>query len=68
MFKFNDEKGNLKCSFCGKPQEQVRKLVAGPGVYICDECIELCSEIVEEELGEERRSRIQRCSEAKRNS
>ncbi|MFC5558183.1 ATP-dependent protease ATP-binding subunit ClpX [Ureibacillus thermophilus] len=53
MFKFNDEKGNLKCSFCGKPQEQVRKLVAGPGVYICDECIELCSEIVVEELGTE---------------
>jgi len=51
LFKFNDEKGNLKCSFCGKPQEQVRKLVAGPGVYICDECIELCSEIVVEELG-----------------
>lgn len=51
LFKFNDEKGNLKCSFCGKPQEQVRKLVAGPGVYICDECIDLCSEIVEEELG-----------------
>lgn len=37
--------------FCGKTQEQVRKLVAGPGVYICDECIELCTEIVEEELG-----------------
>ncbi|HEY4601149.1 MAG TPA: ATP-dependent protease ATP-binding subunit ClpX [Cerasibacillus sp.] len=53
MFKFNDEKGQLKCSFCGKSQEQVRKLVAGPGVYICDECIELCSEIVEEELGAE---------------
>lgn len=51
MFKFNDEKDHLKCSFCGKPQEQVRKLVAGPGVYICDECIELCTEIVEEELG-----------------
>lgn len=51
MYKFNDQKGNLKCSFCGKPQEQVRKLVAGPGVYICDECIELCSEIVMEELG-----------------
>jgi len=43
----------LKCSFCGKSQEQVRKLVAGPGVYICDECIELCNEIVEEELGHE---------------
>lgn len=53
MFKFNDEKGQLKCSFCGKTQDQVRKLVAGPGVYICDECIELCTEIVEEELGAE---------------
>jgi ATP-dependent Clp protease ATP-binding subunit ClpX len=53
MFKFNDEKGQLKCSFCGKSQDQVRKLVAGPGVYICDECIELCTEIVEEELGHE---------------
>ncbi len=53
MFKFNDEKGQLKCSFCGKTQDQVRKLVAGPGVYICDECIELCNEIVEEELGTE---------------
>lgn len=41
---------NLKCSFCGKSQEQVRKLIAGPGVYICDECIELCNEILEEEL------------------
>ncbi len=51
VFKFNEEKGQLKCSFCGKSQEQVRKLVAGPGVYICDECIELCTEIVEEELG-----------------
>lgn len=53
MFKFNDEKTQLKCSFCGKSQEQVRKLVAGPSVYICDECIDLCSEIVEEELGQE---------------
>jgi len=53
MFKFNEEKGQLKCSFCGKTQEQVRKLVAGPGVYICDECIELCNEIIEEEIGEE---------------
>ncbi|GIO21768.1 ATP-dependent protease ATP-binding subunit ClpX [Oceanobacillus sp. J11TS1] len=53
MFKFNEEKGQLKCSFCGKSQEQVRKLVAGPGVYICDECIELCTEIVEEEIGTE---------------
>jgi ATP-dependent Clp protease ATP-binding subunit ClpX len=53
LFKFNDEKGQLKCSFCGKTKDQVRKLVAGPGVYICDECIELCTEIVEEELGTE---------------
>ncbi len=53
MYKFGDEKGQLKCSFCGKAQEQVKKLVAGPGVYICDECIELCNEIIEEELSEE---------------
>lgn len=51
MIKFNEEKGQLKCSFCGKDQESVRKLVAGPGVYICDECIDLCTEIVEEEIG-----------------
>ena len=43
----------LKCSFCGKSQRQVRKLIAGPGVYICDECIELCNDIVEDELAEE---------------
>ena len=49
---FSEEKGKLKCSFCGKPQEQVKKLVAGPGVYICDECIQLCNEIIEEELTE----------------
>lgn len=53
MFKFSDEKGQLKCSFCGKTQDQVRKLVAGPGVYICDECIELCNEIIEEEFSED---------------
>ena len=41
----------LKCSFCGKTQDQVRKLIAGPGVYICDQCIELCSEIMDEEVG-----------------
>lgn len=51
MFKFNEEKGQLKCSFCGKDQDAVVKLVAGPGVYICNECIELCTEIVEDELG-----------------
>ncbi|HPZ72127.1 MAG TPA: ATP-dependent Clp protease ATP-binding subunit ClpX, partial [Peptococcaceae bacterium] len=53
MYKFSDEKGQLKCSFCGKIQDQVKKLVAGPGVYICDECIELCNEIIEEELMDE---------------
>ncbi|MBU5265747.1 ATP-dependent protease ATP-binding subunit ClpX [Virgibacillus proomii] len=58
MFKFNEEKGQLKCSFCGKGQDQVRKLVAGPGVYICDECIELCTEIVEEELGTEEETEL----------
>ncbi|MGE5560724.1 MAG: ATP-dependent Clp protease ATP-binding subunit ClpX [Chloroflexota bacterium] len=50
---FKDEKGQLKCSFCGKAQEQVKRLVAGPGVYICDECIELCNEIIEDEFNEE---------------
>jgi ATP-dependent Clp protease ATP-binding subunit ClpX len=50
MFGRGDERGQLKCSFCQKNQEQVRKLIAGPGVYICDECIELCNEIIEEEL------------------
>lgn len=53
MLKFGDEKGQLKCSFCGKTQDQVRKLVAGPGVYICDECIELCNEIIEEECNDD---------------
>jgi ATP-dependent Clp protease ATP-binding subunit ClpX len=53
VFKFTDEKGQLKCSFCGKYQDQVKRLIAGPGVYICDECIELCSEIIDEELGDD---------------
>ncbi|BAS45896.1 ATP-dependent protease ATP-binding subunit ClpX [Staphylococcus schleiferi] len=53
MFKFNEDEENLKCSFCGKDQDQVKKLVAGSGVYICNECIELCSEIVEEELSQQ---------------
>lgn len=52
MFKFNEDEENLKCSFCGKDQDQVKKLVAGSGVYICNECIELCSEIVEKELAQ----------------
>lgn len=53
MYRYTDDKGQLKCSFCGKLQDQVKKLVAGPGVYICDECIELCNEIIEEELNED---------------
>ena len=47
MAKFD---AHLKCSFCSKSQDQVRKLIAGPGVYICDECIDLCNEILDEEL------------------
>jgi ATP-dependent Clp protease ATP-binding subunit ClpX len=51
--KFGEGGELLKCSFCGKTQRQVKKLIAGPGVYICDECIELCNEIIEEELAEQ---------------
>lgn len=51
MAKFDDKK-QLRCSFCGKSQDQVRRLIAGPGVYICDECIELCSEIIADEFEE----------------
>lgn len=54
MFKFNEDDTNLTCSFCGKDQEQVKKLIAGSGVYICNECIELCHEIIEEELKSEK--------------
>jgi ATP-dependent Clp protease ATP-binding subunit ClpX len=50
MAKFGDGADLLKCSFCGKSQKQVKKLIAGPGVYICDECIDLCNEIIEEEF------------------
>jgi len=52
MAKFGEADALLKCSFCGKTQKQVKKLIAGPSVYICDECIELCNEIIEEELAE----------------
>ncbi|MBD7951743.1 ATP-dependent Clp protease ATP-binding subunit ClpX [Oerskovia sp. NPDC056781] len=52
MARIGDGADLLKCSFCGKSQKQVKKLIAGPGVYICDECIELCNEIIEEELSE----------------
>ncbi|MDI6892196.1 MAG: ATP-dependent Clp protease ATP-binding subunit ClpX [Actinomycetota bacterium] len=53
------EPDQLKCSFCGKPQRQVRKLIAGPGVYICDECIDLCNEIIEEEVESEVKFRFE---------
>ena len=49
----NDRMKNIKCSFCGKPQESVKKIIAGPGVYICDECINVCQEIIEDEFYEE---------------
>ena len=50
MAKNDSTPKSVRCSFCGKAQENVRKIVAGPGVYICDECIAICSEIIEEEL------------------
>ncbi|MFM8239959.1 MAG: ClpX C4-type zinc finger protein, partial [Actinomycetota bacterium] len=52
MARIGDGGDLLKCSFCGKSQKQVKKLIAGPGVYICDECIDLCNEIIEEELND----------------
>ena len=48
MTEKNEQNGELHCSFCGKPQSEVRRLVAGPGVYICDECIQMCSELIDE--------------------
>ncbi len=53
MANFDDDKKNIRCSFCGKTQDQVRRIIAGPGVYICNECIDLCSEIIEEDFPEE---------------
>ena len=50
-----DENKQLKCSFCGKPQTQVNRLVAGPGVYICDDCIHICMDILNENIQEERK-------------
>jgi ATP-dependent Clp protease ATP-binding subunit ClpX len=52
MTRIGETSDLLKCSFCGKTQKQVKKLIAGPGVYICDECIDLCNEIIVEELTE----------------
>ena len=53
-----DEKKQLKCSFCGKSQEQVKRLIAGPGVYICDECINLCSEIITDDCEDEQKVEV----------
>ena len=53
MAKNNDSNDDLLCSFCGKSQDEVKKLIAGPSVYICDECIQLCNEIIGEEYGQE---------------
>ncbi|GAB4282922.1 MAG: ATP-dependent Clp protease ATP-binding subunit ClpX [Coriobacteriia bacterium] len=58
MERHDGRDNQLKCSFCGKPQHQVRKLIAGPNVYICDECIDLCNEIVDEEVAEELEERL----------
>ena len=52
----NDKPRSVRCSFCGKAQENVRKIVAGPGVYICDECVELCNSIIEAELYEDEKA------------
>ena len=51
--KTSDEKQTLRCSFCNKTQDQVRKLIAGPNVFICDECIDICAEIIEEEFSDD---------------
>ncbi|MCI1923382.1 MAG: ATP-dependent Clp protease ATP-binding subunit ClpX [Lentilactobacillus hilgardii] len=56
MFEDNESNGPITCSFCGKTQDQVKKIVAGPGVYICNECIDLCKEIIDEELAPEKTS------------
>ena len=53
MANRSDDKKKVRCSFCNKSQEQVRKLIAGPNVYICDECIEICSEIIQDEFDNE---------------
>ena len=50
MSRRDTKQENLTCSFCGKSQEEVKKLIAGPAVYICDECIELCNDIIAEEM------------------
>ena len=61
MAKSGDSR--LKCSFCGKSQDQVKKLIAGPEVYICDECVELCNEILEEEFFENKEETQEKAEE-----
>lgn len=58
VFEDNEKNGPITCSFCGKTQDQVKKIVAGPGVYICNECIDLCKEIIDEELVDERKDSV----------
>lgn len=58
VFEDNETNGPITCSFCGKTQDQVKKIVAGPGVYICNECIDLCKEIIDEELVDERKDSV----------
>ena len=62
MTRKDDLSGELVCSFCGKSQDEVKKLIAGPSVYICDECVSLCSEIIQEEYGQEEKEK-QKASE-----
>ncbi len=57
MLEDNEDKNAVVCSFCGKSQDQVKKIVAGPGVYICNECIDLCKKIVDEELARENKDK-----------
>ena len=66
MSKYEDKR-QLKCSFCGKNQEQVRRLIAGPNVYICDECVELCDEIIQEEIDEKTTKKIKKETSKERN-
>ena len=67
MAKHDDRSGNLVCSFCGKSQDEVRKLIAGPTVYICDECIDLCNDIIAEETDSEEAFSQSSAVQARRN-
>ena len=53
MFRFGDDKQSFTCSFCGKNQDQVRRMIAGPGVYICSDCVDMCKDIIAEELSKD---------------